>query len=88
MKLEDDGSFDPMAVSHGDNYMPGVFDFTSIGLHSHSARASRRHAALAKADSIGGVVFEYTQSGIFGFTVAKDEEELRNRLSVYYVMTS
>ncbi len=62
----------------------------------HSALEARRQAAIAKADSFGGIVFEYVfrlrqarvSPEIRAFSVVKDESELRDRLAVYHVMTS
>lgn len=85
---------DTLASHHGDGYLPDVFDHSFYGFRTQSAYVARLDVCRSKADSSGGLVFEYAHQvskggrGLFGFTVAADEEELRNRLAVYYVMTS
>lgn len=85
---------DTLSSHGGDDYLPSVFARSFFGSRGQSVYVARLNDCLEKADELGGLVFEYVHrasgsgSALFGFTVAKDEEDLRNRLSVYYVMTS
>lgn len=94
---KDDLNADIFSVVNGAGYMPEVFDYSYLGTRGQSALVARRQAAEARADAIGGVVFEYvyptsqsrmSTSGIYGYSVVVDESELRDRLAVYHVMTS
>lgn len=77
------------------DYMPEVFDVCFSGYRNQSTSAARYAHADGLAEASGRQVFEYNlfpnrkqEYGFFGLTVARDEEELRNRLSVFIVMGS
>ena len=86
------------------NRLDYLFDFKHVGFRGSSIDEARKADAIAKAapgesvyeyarilnrsSNVEAEAARKGRNGFFGFVVASSEEELRNRLAVYTVMTS
>jgi hypothetical protein len=85
--------------------MDQLFEYRHVGARDSSFMEARYAEARAKAESCGGLVYEFAyiwnqtgdveaearrkgRHGFFGMVVAFSDEDLRNRLALYEVMTS